>query len=127
MVRFTISFSTTMRALLGLLGLGPRRSWLDVGAEQVDVRMGWAFHATIPRSAVVEAARPDRSRIGWGVHGWNGRYLINGSRGGLVRIVVSPPQRATMIGLPVTLRELTVSVDDPDGLVGALANAPAVG
>jgi hypothetical protein len=31
------------------------------------------------------------------------------------------PPRARVLGVPVTLRELLVSVDDPDGLVTALA------
>jgi hypothetical protein len=57
------------------------------------------------------------------VHGWAGRYLVNGSGRNLVSIGLDPPQRARVIGFPVRVRELTVSVDDPAGLVEALAVA----
>ncbi|MCU1503061.1 MAG: hypothetical protein JWM12_2415 [Ilumatobacteraceae bacterium] len=109
-----------MRALMSLLGLGPRRSWVEVGDDVVPVRMGWAFAADIPRPAISGVALRERNRISRGVHGWNGRYLVNGSGEGLVTITVEPPQRAAMLGFPITLRELTVSVDDPAGLVAAL-------
>jgi hypothetical protein len=37
-----------------------------------------------------------------------------------VRIDLSPPARARTLGVPISVRELTVSVEDPDGLVAAL-------
>ena len=35
-------------------------------------------------------------------------------------ISIDPPARARMLGLPVSLRELRVSIDDPEALVAAL-------
>lgn len=68
------------------------------------------------RSARPSAARP----LSKGVHGRKGRYLVNGSARGLVQIELTPPQRARMLGMPIELRELTVSVAEPHALVAAL-------
>ena len=57
---------------------------------------------------------------GIGVHGWRGRWLVNGAATGLVAITVDPAVRAWAVGVPVKLRELTLSLEDPDALVGAL-------
>ncbi len=55
-----------------------------------------------------------------GAHGWRGRWLVNGAGDGLVVIDISPPARARVTGVPVRLRELTVSVEDPDALAAEL-------
>jgi hypothetical protein len=46
--------------------------------------------------------------------------LVNGSSSGLVRITFDPPAHGHTAGVPVTVRVLRVSVDDPDALVQAL-------
>jgi hypothetical protein len=122
-VTFTISFSRPLRLLLGALGTGPRRSTVEVRDDVVAVTMGWAFRAAIPTASITGVRRPQRCGISRGVHGWRGRYLVNGSAHGLVSFSVAPAQRARVVGFPVRLRELTVSVDDPVGLVDALAVA----
>jgi hypothetical protein len=55
-----------------------------------------------------------------GVHGWAGRWLVNGAGDGILVISLNPWQRGYVIGFPVTLRELLVSVDDPSALAIAL-------
>ncbi len=35
-------------------------------------------------------------------------------------IPLDPPQRGSVLGFPLTLREVAVSVEDPDGLIAAL-------
>ena len=55
------------------------------------------------------------------VHGWRGKWLVNGSSSGLVRIDLEPPAHARTGPVPITVRELTVSVDDREELVAALA------
>lgn len=118
--RFPISYSPSLRALFGVLGLGGRVSGVTVGPEVVDVRMGWAFHAAVPRSALDEAV-PDTGRVsGWGVHGWAGRWLVNGSADGLVRLRIDPPVRARAVGFPVRLRELRLSLVTPDDFIRAV-------
>ena len=83
--------------------------------------MAWGFSADVPRSAIADARRWEGRRpLSIGVHGWRGRWLVNGSRQGLVVIDVDPPHRARVAGVPVSLRELIVSVEHPDDLVAAL-------
>lgn len=93
---------------------------MEVGDDVLVVRLGWAFHAVVPRSSII-AARPDRRRVvSRGAHGWSGRWLVNGAGTGLVAITIEPAGRARVLGVPVSLRELVVSADDPEGLVAAL-------
>src|SRR5256885_1969226 len=58
-----------------------------------------------------------------GVHGLGARWLVNRSSRGLVTHALSPTQRAHVLGWPVSLRELSVSVADSAGLGAALAPA----
>ena len=117
--RFPIRFTGLSRAMIAL-GLSPSRSWVEVGDDLVRVRMSWAFSLDAPLVNVRDA-RPDTGRVGgWGVHGWRGRWLVNGSSSGLVRIDLSQPVRGRMGPIPIGIRQLRVSVEDPDGLVAAL-------
>jgi len=117
--RFPIRFTGLSRAMIAL-GLSPSRSWVEVGDDVLRVRMSWGFSLDAPLVNVRDA-RPDTGRVGgWGVHGWRGRWLVNGSSSGLVRIDLSPPVRGRMGPIPIGIRQLRVSVEDPDGLVAAL-------
>jgi len=117
--RFPILFTGLNRAMVAL-GLSPRRSWVEVGDDLLRVRMSWAFSLDAPLVNVRDA-RPDTGRVGGrGVHGWRRRWLVNGSSSGLVRIDLSPPVRGRMGPIPIGIRQLRVSVEDPDGLVAAL-------
>jgi len=109
----------SLRPLLSVLGMGPGLSRIEVGPDAVDVRMGWAFQATIPRPAIMAAVRRTGLVGGIGVHGWNGRWLVNGTTTGLVTLEIDPPARAHMI-VPAHLRQLTMSLEDPDGFLAAL-------
>jgi hypothetical protein len=121
--RFPILFTGLNRSMVAL-GLTPGRSWVEVGDDVLRVRMSWAFSLDAPL-VNVRAARPDTGRVGgWGVHGWRGRWLVNGSSSGLVRIDLSPPVRGRMGPIPIGVRQLRVSVEDPDGLVAALTTRP---
>jgi hypothetical protein len=81
---------------------------------------GWAFRMRAPRASVAGAAPYTGRVLGWGVHGWRGRWLVNGSSSGIVRVELDPPARGRTLGIPLRVRELLVAVDDPDGLVAAL-------
>lgn len=119
-VTFEISYSWWARPLFLVLGMGPRWSSVEVSPTELRVRMGWAFRAVIPRSAVGSATRYHGLVLGWGVHGWRGRWLVNGSARGIVSIEIDPPTPARVLGVPIGLRRLDVSVDEPDGLIAAL-------
>jgi hypothetical protein len=121
--RFPIRF-TGLNHAMALLGLGPSRSWVEVDEQLLRVRMGWGFHLDAPLVTVRDARLDDRRVWNWGVHGWRGRWLVNGSSSGIVRIDLEPPGRARTLGIPVAVRELRVSVEDPGVLVAALATRP---
>ncbi len=109
-----------LRPLLSALGMGPAFSSVELEGDTLGVRMGWAFRAAVPVRQIT-AVEPRRGIVGGiGVHGWRGRWLVNGAATGLLVITVDPPVRAWATGIPVQLRELTVSLEDPDALVAAL-------
>jgi hypothetical protein len=117
---FRISFNRFNQVFMGVLGLGPRRARLDVGPAAFTVHLGWGFRAVVERSSVRGAKRLEGRVYGWGAHGWRGRWLVNGSSKGIVVIAIDPPARARVIGWPVRLRELAVSVELPDELIAVL-------
>lgn len=120
-LRFPIRFDAWYGALSTALLLPPSGSFVELAGDEIRVRMAWGFRARFPRS-VVTAAGEYRSRpLTRGVHGFAGRWLVNGSGQGIVSIALEPPQRARVLGVPVKLRNLLVSVEDPAGLVMALA------
>ena len=118
--RFPILF-TGLNHAMRVLGLSPGSSWVDVADESLHVQMGWAFSLRAPLAHVRDACPDDRRVLGWGVHGWRGRWLVNGSSSRIVRIDLAPPARARTGPFPITVHELRVSVNDPEGLICALA------
>ncbi|MBE1552129.1 hypothetical protein GGC64_006216 [Mycobacterium sp. OAS707] len=106
------------------LGLGPKASTVAVSGANLQVKMGWAFDATIPLASIASAQPSTRRVFGWGVHGSPRRgWLVNGSSRGLVDLVIEPPVPAQGVRMSIELRKLTVSVDDPDALIAACARA----
>jgi hypothetical protein len=120
LARFPISFDRWYRILSFVVGLPPSSSYVDLDKEQVQVRMGWAFRSRFPRSAVVSVSELDVRPLSRGVHGFGGRWLVNGSGRGIVSVQLSPPGRAYLMGFPLRLQELMVSVAEPTALAAAL-------
>ena len=59
--------------------LGPQRSDVRIEGDSLHVSMGWGFTSDIPLSSITEA-KPYTGRVtAWGVHGWRGRRMVNGS------------------------------------------------
>ena len=56
-----------------------------------------------------------------GAHGFRGRWLVNGSSEGIVQLTIDPPARAYVMGVPITLRTLDISVTDPQALIAECA------
>jgi hypothetical protein len=120
-MRFPISFSPKLSRLMAALGINRRNSWVELTPAALRVHMAWGFDLRAGRTAV-GAAVPDHDRVlGWGAHGWRGRWLVNGSSQGLVRISLDPPAKGRVLGAPIHVHTLRVSVEDPDGLIAALA------
>lgn len=121
-IRFPIRFDRAYAALSRAVLLPPSDACVEVDGDEVRVRMAWAFRARFPRAAVRAVRDVARRPFSRGVHGWAGRWLVNGSGDGLVELALAPAQRAWVVGFPVRLRSLRVSVDDPRGLAAALGS-----
>ena len=69
--------------------------------------------------------RPPTIRFTAGAHGWGGRWLVNGAPDG---IVDHRPQRTRpgrpWPGFPIRLKDLSVSLEDPEGFLAALGAPP---
>jgi hypothetical protein len=111
-----------LAALFWLFAAPPVVQHIQVRADVVRVRLGWIFTATIAREAITSAGR-DQGRVGGiGAHGWAGRWLVNTSTKGMVRIETDPEAavRGHVLGVPVKVLRLRLSLADPDGFVAAL-------
>lgn len=115
-----ISYAKWMLPLSVPFGLGPKHSEVQVRDGALHVAMGWGFAAEIPLASITEARRWEGRITSWGVHGFRGRWLVNGSSDGVVALTIDPPVKAKVCGVPVTLRQLGISVTDPDALIAAV-------
>ena len=121
--RFSIRFDAWYATLSSALLLPPSGSYVEVDREQVRVRMCWAFRCRFPRAAVVSAAQSPKRPLSRGVHGFAGRWLVNGSAQGILVIDLALGQRGYVMGFPVRLRQLMISVWEPAALAAMLENA----
>jgi hypothetical protein len=117
---FTLRYGALSGPFLRLLGLGRKVSGIAVGPKDVALQMGWGFGGRASLGSVTSARRLDDTVISRGVHGWRSDWLVNGAGDGLVEVLFDPAMRARVTGVPVRVRRLRVSVDDPDGVVAAL-------
>ena len=122
--RIAILFDRWYAPMSMLLGLSPTSAYVEIAGPMVGIRMGWAFRARFPRSAVAAVAPLDIRPLSRGVHGFAGRWLVNGSGRGILQIRIEPAQRAYVMGVPVRLRELLVSIADRAALTAALGGPP---
>jgi len=113
--RVPIKYSRTWAWLLTLCAVPARSAFIEIDGETIRVRMGLAFRARFTRGDIstVEARNPV---VSVGVHGWRGRWLVNGANRPIARIVLALPTHAFVLGFRVRLSEVLVSVDDVAGL-----------
>ncbi len=119
-MRFPIRFDRVYGLVSTALLLFPSDSFVEVAGDSVHVRMGWGFRSSFPLSAVRGVTPLARRPLSRGVHGFAGRWLVNGSGDGILTIELEPAQRAHVLGFPVRLRELLVSLEEPDALARSL-------
>jgi hypothetical protein len=123
LTRFPIRFERGYRPLSSAIGLPPSQAYVEIDGSDVVVRMGWAFRARFAKGAITSVAPAADRWLTRGVHGFGGRWLVNGAGTGILRIDLEPRQRASVVGIPVRLKQLLVSVEDPDRLSAALTRA----
>ena len=125
---FPISVDRPSHALMTAFGAGRKAPRVTMSPSTVDVRMGWAFHATIPRETVASARPMDRSELRGpfrisvlrGVNYWPRTALVNGAGTGLVEITLNRSNWVWLGPLRAPMRRLIVSAEDQSGLVAAL-------
>jgi len=125
---FPISVDRPSRTLMTAFGAGRKAPSVTMSPSTVDVRMGWAFQATIPREAVASARSLDRSELRGpfrlsvlrGVNYWAGTALVNGAGTGLVDITLDRSRWVRLGPLRAPMRRLIVSAEDQSGLVAEL-------
>jgi hypothetical protein len=121
-IRFPIKFDSAYALLSTALLLFPSHSYVEIVGSRVTVAMGWAFRSTFDRARITRAAPLGKQiPLTRGVHGWAGRWLVNGSGDGILSIDLEPRQPAYVMAIPVNLRQLRVSVDDPTAVAAALS------
>ena len=118
MKRIQIRYTRPWSWLLTILGAPPRWSDIRIKNGRARVRMSFMFRAKFDVRDV-QSVDPYRPCVSIGAHGWSGRWLVNGAHRPIARVLLSKPAPAFILGFPVALRELLVSVDD----VGALRTA----
>jgi hypothetical protein len=118
-IRIPIKYSKIWSWLLTILLMPQSLSYIEIDGDTIRVRMAFAFRARFTRSDI-SAVGSNRPVVSVGVHGWRGRWLVNGANRPIARITLALPVRARVLGFPVQLRELLVSVDDVAQLQRAL-------
>jgi hypothetical protein len=114
-----LRFDRWYRPLAVAVGLGPTNSELRLEGGSLRVKMGWAFNAEIPLSSIKSAEATNERVFTAGVHVMGSRWLVNGSRKGLVQLTLDPPVPASVWWKSITLKVLILSVTDPDALIAA--------
>lgn len=110
-----------LRVLLSALGLGPRFTRVVFHERTLEVRFGYGFRAVIPYSAIYNA-KPEPGMIsGIGVHGWRGTWLVNGSALGLVGFDIDQKINARVLGFPMPVLHLRMSLDQPGNFLARLS------
>ena len=125
---FAISVDRPSRTLMTAFGAGQKGPRVTMSPSTLDVRMGGAFHATIPRESVASARPlnrgelrgPFRISVLRGVNYWPRTALVNGAGTGLVEITLDRSKWVWLGPLRAPMRRLIVSAQDQSGLVAAL-------
>jgi hypothetical protein len=87
--------------------------------------MGWGFVADIPLTSITKAEASNARVYTAGVHVLGSRWLVNGSRNGLVALTIEPPAEAKVWRKSVKVGTLVLSVTDPAAFIAACTAKPA--
>ncbi|MEB3310526.1 MAG: hypothetical protein VKJ02_09850 [Snowella sp.] len=120
--RFSIHFGFLYGLLSSIVLLPPHNCYVEVDRQWIRVQMGWAFRTQFPQSAIRGVRLTNYAPWSRGVHGWGNRWLVNGSGQNIVCVELQTPQRAYVIGFPIRLETLLISVTEPRNFI-ALINS----
>ena len=119
--RFPIRYGRLNGVVLAVLAAGRRNSYVEIGDDgQVKVKMGPSFSATFPLASITSCRRQGYVWWAYGVHGWRGRWIVNGSGHNMVSVKIDPPVKARVLGFPTKLDDLWVSLEEPERFCAAV-------
>ena len=121
--RFPIRFTGANR-YMALLGIRPASSSVVVDDDGRARAPGLGLLASLPSRSVRHVAEDHNRVMGWGAHGWRGRWLVNGSSSGSCASG-STPARGPCPRHPDQGPVVRVSVEDPAALVAASDSSPS--
>lgn len=126
---FPIRYSKASRWLMAPLLLGARHARVELSEYELQVRMGWAFRARIPRRSIRRAAIHREVVWAVGVHSdlRFKSWLVNGAMKGVVFLDLLPPAKGRFAVFPITIERLGLGLEDPDAFLrslGAGAGSP---
>lgn len=121
-MRYHFSFNVPSRVILGLLGSGPRQSWIDIRPDEVHGQLGWMGDLTIPRVSIVSVERVDRVPwwLGLGLHGFFGTWAFNAAMGNAVKISARSGASGRVLLFPLRPHTIYLSLEKPDEFVHEL-------
>lgn len=121
--RFPLKLGTVWRPVLIFYGATRANSYVDVSQATLLARLGWN-KIEIPRENIEWAHRdewPWWRGVGWHLTSGGGLGVV-GAHAPIVRIHLRRPQRTLLSILPARVRDLYVSVEDPEALIAALGS-----
>jgi hypothetical protein len=125
-------FAFSYDKVVGLVLPKGRRARVEVSDHDFYVKFGRGFESRFPLTSVRQIGHMPAEWVNAtrGVHGGHGAWLVNGSRRGLVRLILDPPAMARTgaggLWISVEVRELRLSLEDPDGLIQRVRAATGV-
>ena len=127
-MRFPITFNAPSKIILGILGAGPLRSYVDVTEKTVVAKMGWVGSLKINRADIanVEHGVDVPWWLGMGMHAIPGTVALNGALGNAVKITMRPGSQVhgKMLFVPIRPHTAYVSVENPEALAYELGFGP---
>jgi hypothetical protein len=122
---FRMAYWSWLLPIMLVAGAGPSTAQITIEDDVLRVQMGWFwFRATIPLRSILHARRSGNAWFSVGVHTTGmGGWIVNGSPLGMVHLTIEPPASGRFAGLPIQIRNLWLSLEDPDAFVAALTSA----
>lgn len=111
--------------LLTLLGATRRGSFLEVEEGALEARFGPMFDQTYRFDELSSVSLHSRqipwyrTGIGWRTNLVNAIALISSPRN-VVKIALKQPRLTWLVGIPVRMKDLYVSLEDPDRFLAAM-------